>query len=257
MTRVNYDTIAHLYDEPARDHAVDERLAAYLKSRAAACGQVGRVLDIGCGTGKWTMANGAAWPVLSLIGVDRSRGMLAIARRRWSSAAWACADAERLPLPESCIDYAACNYAYAHFEDKAAFVHEAFRVLKPGGRLVVTNIDPWEMPEWLLYRCFPAARQLDERDFMRRDAFAALLEDAGFRDVRFEDKRIVERLQFTAFLQRVSRRSSASQLMAMSDEAYERGIQLLTEKAALESERVGSGEPSEACIIHFVGDKGA
>jgi len=92
---------------------------------------------------------------------------------------------------------------------------------------------------------------------MRRDAFAALLEDAGFRDVRFEDKRIVERLQLTAFLQRVSRRSSASQLMAMSDEAYERGIQLLTEKAALESERVGSGEPSEACIIHFVGDKGA
>ena len=47
----------------------------------------------------------------------------------------------------------------------------------------MTNIDPWSMTGWVLYRFFPAARTLDYRDFMTGDHFSNAMHDAGFVDV--------------------------------------------------------------------------
>ncbi|NJN54677.1 MAG: noncanonical pyrimidine nucleotidase, YjjG family [Anaerolineae bacterium] len=48
--RLNYDAIAHLYDEPLRDHVVDEHLIQFGKAHCSAV--PGHILDMGCGTGK-------------------------------------------------------------------------------------------------------------------------------------------------------------------------------------------------------------
>lgn len=47
--RVNYDLIAHLYDEPGRDYDTDPNLVKFLKKKADL--RI-RILDMGCGTGK-------------------------------------------------------------------------------------------------------------------------------------------------------------------------------------------------------------
>ena len=51
--RLNYDRIAHLYDEPIRDYNVDPNLVDFLAQQP----QSKRILDLGCGTGKQLTAD--------------------------------------------------------------------------------------------------------------------------------------------------------------------------------------------------------
>lgn len=68
MQRVNYDKIAHLYDEPLRDYGVDGNLLAFVTERPDIDPSSLAVLDVGCGTGKQQTANWTVpyqlWPLL-------------------------------------------------------------------------------------------------------------------------------------------------------------------------------------------------
>ncbi len=94
MHRVDYDRVAHLYDEPLRDHVVDRKLIEYIAGRPVGATAV-RVLDAGCGTGKQIAANRTRFPEAVFIGADRFHGMLHIARRRCRDARWLQVDAAR------------------------------------------------------------------------------------------------------------------------------------------------------------------
>lgn len=224
MVRLDYDRIADLYDERARDHDVDLDLVAFLESRGDESSSGIRILDVGCGTGKQLAADYARWPSATLVGVDRSRRMLEIARKRCSAAAWIQADGAALPLTSASINYATSQFSYQHIGNTRTFLGELYRVLEAGGRFVMTNIDPWSMPGWLVYRYFPQAWTLDERDFTPVHRFVALLDDVGFRDVRVRSADL-SRDEHLAELQAwASKRHSASQLMAIPDEAYTAGL---------------------------------
>jgi hypothetical protein len=71
---VNYDAIAHLYDEqPYRAKKVDPELSAFAKQRASSGGL--SILDIACGTGSQLVANRAIVPDARLVGLSlRPRG---------------------------------------------------------------------------------------------------------------------------------------------------------------------------------------
>jgi ubiquinone/menaquinone biosynthesis C-methylase UbiE len=216
--RQDYDAIAHLYDERARDHTVDPQLIEFLADRDRASV---RVVDVGCGTGKQLAANRGAFAELPLTGVDVSFNMLRIARDRTPSAAWVQGDGQALPLRSTSVDYLTNQYSYPHIPDKHAFFSEVFRVLRPSGRFVLRNIDPWSMPEWIIYRFFPEAREVDYVDFLPVDTLVTMLQQVGFGNVgvlRSEDRKD-ESLR--AFLAR--KRHSASQFTAIPDAAYEAG----------------------------------
>ena len=188
-----------------------------------------------------------------MIGVDRSAGMLRIARARSAAIRWIRADAAALPLPAATIDYATNQFSYPHIQDKRGFVAEVFRVLRRGGRFVLTNIDPWAMEEWVIYKYFPQARALDDRDFLPRAALARLLGDAGFTriDVSAIDRSEPQRLG--AFLASAAQRHSASQLIAISDADYEAGLRRLREDVA----RSGADAtiPSQFVVLTITADK--
>jgi len=104
--------------------------------------QLGRVLDIGTGTGR--MLELLAPRVSAGLGVDASRAMLALARARLAKASLAhCsvrqADMYRLPLSGG-YDVAVLQMVLHYAEDPAAAVAEAARVLAPGGRLIVVDL---------------------------------------------------------------------------------------------------------------------
>ncbi len=104
--------------------------------------RLGRMLDIGTGTGR--MLELLAPRISAGLGVDASRGMLALARARLAKAALAhCAvrqaDMYRLPLSGG-YDVVLLQMVLHYAEDPDAALAEAARVLAPGGRLVVVDL---------------------------------------------------------------------------------------------------------------------
>lgn len=132
-------TIAGLHHRLAAD------LAAGLPPRA-------RWLDIGCGPGDLPLALAALRPDLLVVGVDPAASAIVRCRRRAASAGLAngrfvCAPVERLPFPDACFAGAAAIGSFKHWSDPARGLAEAARVLRPGARLHLFELDPLAGPD--------------------------------------------------------------------------------------------------------------
>ncbi len=106
-------------------------------------GPLDRVLDIGTGTGR--LLEVLAPRAASLLGVDASRDMLALARARLAGlgighASLRQADMYRLPLPDGGFDVVAMQMVLHYAEDPAAALAEAVRLLRPGGLLLLLDL---------------------------------------------------------------------------------------------------------------------
>ena len=95
-----------------------------------------RVLDLAAGTGDLCRDLQALGH--RPIGVDLSFGMLAAAR---TDAPLVQADALRLPVPDGAVDGATCGFALRNFVDLAGFLAELARVVRPGGRIALLEVD--------------------------------------------------------------------------------------------------------------------
>ena len=106
-------------------------------------GALGRLLDIGTGTGR--LLELLAPRVRAGLGVDASRAMLALARARLARPGLGHvsvrqADMYRLPLPQAAFDVVVLQMVLHYAEDPGAAVAEAARMVAPGGRLVVVDL---------------------------------------------------------------------------------------------------------------------
>ncbi len=100
------------------------------------------VADVGAGTG--FMAAGLAPLVRTVHVLDGSAAMLEVARRnlaRFDNVVFQKADGQSLPLPDESVDVVFANMYLHHCPDPLAAIREMARVLKPGGRLVITDMD--------------------------------------------------------------------------------------------------------------------
>src|SRR5215472_4993245 len=102
-----------------------------------------RVLDIGCGTG--IVARTAARQLGSgdgVVGLDLSAAMLAAAHSAAAAEGvtieWREGDALRLPLADEAFDVAFCQQGFQFVPDRPAALGEMYRVLAPGGKLVLS-----------------------------------------------------------------------------------------------------------------------
>jgi len=99
-----------------------------------------RILDLAAGTGTSSVAltkSGA-----HVVAADFSAGMLAEGQRRHASNAlieWVHADAMALPFSDSEFDAATISFGLRNVLDPEKALAEMFRVLKPGGRIVITE----------------------------------------------------------------------------------------------------------------------
>ena len=108
-------------------------------------GKLGRVLDIGTGTGR--LLERLAPRISFGLGIDASREMLALARARLADAAYRhcrvqLADMYRLPQADANFDLVVLQMVLHYAEEPAAVLHEAARVLRPEGWLVVVDLAP-------------------------------------------------------------------------------------------------------------------
>ena len=150
--------------------AIEEALLARLPA-----GRLGRVLDIGCGTGR--MLSLLAPRADSVMGIDLSRRMLALARARIGAEGLGnCTvrqgDMARLPLPDVSFDLVLLCMVLHYADDPAAVLAEAARVTAPGGTVAVIDLAPHERDD-LIRRLAHTAPGLSAA------AVAAPLADAG------------------------------------------------------------------------------
>ena len=140
VVRAMFDRIAPRYDVLNRliSFRLDQRWRRAVV-RAATISAQDRVVDLACGTGDLSAL--AVRTGARVVGVDFAGNMLAGARRRGISAAFVQADAERLPLPSHWATVIVSGFALRNFVSIPAVLAEAARVLLPGGRLVLLEVD--------------------------------------------------------------------------------------------------------------------
>jgi len=99
------------------------------------------VLDAACGTGRYSAY--LAGRGHRVIGVDRSGAMLAKARAKLPQCAFHEGDLEALPLASASVDAAVCALALLHLPEVARAIAELARVVRPGGRVIVSDVHPF------------------------------------------------------------------------------------------------------------------
>lgn len=147
-----------------------------------------RLLDVGCGTGRFLRQLSIAHPALRLFGVDMSPAYVQAARHLLADipdASLAAENAETLPYRDACFDVATSVFLFHELPRSARrrVVAEMKRILVPGGLLVIEDSAQLAESSMLAKSLGTFAREFHEpfyEDYLRDD-LAALLGEAGFR----------------------------------------------------------------------------
>jgi demethylmenaquinone methyltransferase/2-methoxy-6-polyprenyl-1,4-benzoquinol methylase len=209
-----FDAIARRYD--ALNHLLSAGLDRRWRRRAvAALGLTGRerVLDMCTGTGDLAVAavSGPSGAARDVIGIDFSGEMLRYAQAKMSAAGLsprvrlARGDATAVPLGDESVDAAMVAFGIRNVADPARACAEFRRVLRRDGRLAILEFGSPRIPGirtaylWYFKYVLPRVGRLVSKhgdaysylpasviEFPTGEAFAALLEQAGFTDIRHE-----------------------------------------------------------------------
>jgi SAM-dependent methyltransferase len=152
-----------------------------------------RILDVACGTGFDLIEMARRHPSAEFCGVDRSQGLLAIAKSRargLPNVRFVRGEAARLTFEAGAFDGVRIDRALQHFEDPPGAVAEMVRVARPGGRIVAAE------PDWGAYILYNGDQETSEKVAARwrqsiRNPFVArelgaLLSGCGIESLRGE-----------------------------------------------------------------------
>jgi ubiquinone/menaquinone biosynthesis C-methylase UbiE len=171
-----FDRWARSYDRSFLQERVFDPIHAAL---LAALGDLGgrRVLDVGSGTGRLSAA--LADRSAEVVGVDPAPRMVEQAHaKRIPGATFLVAGAESLPFPDASFDAATASFTLHHWRDAARGLAELGRVVRPGGRVAIADLDMPGPVRWTLRRLHSSHAGWS------RDELAGFLYRGGFAEVR-------------------------------------------------------------------------
>jgi SAM-dependent methyltransferase len=147
--KAKYDTIGHHYNQTRKaDPYLTERLFKNLNPK-----QSGQYLDIGCGTGNYTDA--LQRKGFNFIGIDPSLKMLEKGKLKNQDIDWRIGTAEKTGLEDNFVDGIIASLTIHHWKDLDLSFQELYRILKPGGKVVLFTSTPEQMKGYWLNHYFP------------------------------------------------------------------------------------------------------
>jgi ubiquinone/menaquinone biosynthesis C-methylase UbiE len=149
----------------------------------------GRILEVGCGTGSLTLAaKTKAGPQSQVFGIDVAPDMIGKARQKAAKAGldvqFQLGRIEAIPYPDSQFDLVLSSLMLHHvpdLKDKQQGIAEALRVLKPGGQLLIVDMEPPQNPHVKGLASLIVGREMLAHNVRE---FIPLLEKAGFVDIK-------------------------------------------------------------------------
>jgi arsenite methyltransferase len=193
MSQIEFDdSVADQLEALYRKRDIVRRRALVHEALNAQPGE--RILDVGCGPGFYVAETlDRVGPGGSVVGVDTSAPMLAIARKRVAgreNVELREGAATALPVDDASFDAALSVQVFEYIPETAAALAELRRVVRPGGRILIWDVD-WGTLSWHsadTERMDRAMRAWDAHLAHPKlpRALTAQLRAAGFEDVRFE-----------------------------------------------------------------------
>jgi SAM-dependent methyltransferase len=178
-----------------------------------------RVLDVGCGTGKFAAALSERAKVW---GVDASPEMLEVARGRAPRARFKQASADALPFKDGWFERATM-WLVVHLVDRPRVFAEVRRVLAGGGQLALASFDPSYFGVFWFRDFFPSMEEIDRARFPTREDLERELPIAGFGAPSFTRLSQTATVSRERALERIRGRHIAT-FDLIPDDEYEAGL---------------------------------
>lgn len=171
----DYTSVTEISGEAVRRDAVEKMRARYAFAAERAAGK--DVLEVACGSGQGLGL--LARTARRVVGGDYTFNLVRDAARHYGRRVGLLSlDAQKLPFGDASFDLVLCYEALYYFPDADRFVAEAARVLRPGGELLIVNVNP----TWSGFNASPYSTRYQTAtelaDLLRRHNFTADVQGA-------------------------------------------------------------------------------
>jgi ubiquinone/menaquinone biosynthesis C-methylase UbiE len=232
MTDYDLTDIPAGYDR-ARDHG-PEVLELWMNAIAGhvAGHSMTRILDLGCGTGRFSEGLAARFNA-EVIGIDPSEKMLQLARdkQRDARVQYQHGRAEAIPLPSEWVDLVFMSMSLHHFADPSVSARECRRVLRSNGSVVIRTGTREQIPAYAYVPFFEASRPLLEEIMPASADVLATFEAAGLRMVASQIITQTIASDWTIYAEKLAA-GGDSVLARLSRQDFENGLRAARRHAA-------------------------
>jgi SAM-dependent methyltransferase len=246
---MDYDktNIPEMYNR-GRDHG-PAFLQQWMRVVSAHIGEVHDVLDLGCGTGRFSNSLAVHFDA-NVIGIDPSRKMLmqALGSPGAGRVCYVGGSGEALPLPSNAVDMIFISMVFHHLKDPNLVAQEAKRVLRESGRVFLRTGSLEKIEDYPYVPFFPTSRALLVQRLPSLATQLRAFEAASFDTLHCGVVTQEIAPNYSAYADKLSVKAD-SVLASLSDREFEEGIEALRAASAAGVNEVPVVEPIDFAVF--------